>query len=35
MSLPPLARWEYDWQPIAGSPEANLYDNYLAPRDWI
>ncbi|MFQ3323205.1 MAG: coproporphyrinogen III oxidase [Pseudomonadales bacterium] len=35
MSLPPLARWEYNWQPIADSPEANLYDNYLAPRDWI
>lgn len=35
MSLPPLARWEYDWQPTAGSPEADLYDNYLSPRDWI
>jgi coproporphyrinogen III oxidase len=35
MSLPPLARWEYDWQPVAGSPEADLYDNYLSPRDWI
>jgi len=35
MSLPPLARWEYDWQPVTGSPEADLYDNYLSPRDWI
>ncbi len=22
MSLPPLARWDYDWQPEPGSPEA-------------
>ncbi|HEY8386558.1 MAG TPA: coproporphyrinogen III oxidase, partial [Porticoccaceae bacterium] len=35
MSLPPLARWEYDWQPEPGSAEANLYDNYLKPRDWL
>lgn len=35
MSLPPLARWEYDWQPEPGSAEANLYDNYLKPRDWV
>tara|TARA_B110000977_G_C11030007_1_gene474846 strand:+ start:471 stop:1376 length:906 start_codon:yes stop_codon:yes gene_type:complete len=35
MSLPPLARWEYDWQPEEGSPEADLYANYLSPRDWI
>src|SRR5262245_45305215 len=24
MSLPPLARWEYDWRPDPGSPEARL-----------
>lgn len=35
MSMPPLARWEYDWQPEAGSPEALLYSDYLAPRDWL
>jgi coproporphyrinogen III oxidase len=35
MSLPPLVRWEYDWQPEPGSPEADLYDNYLKPRDWL
>ena len=35
MSLPPRVRWEYDWQPEAGSPEADLYDNYLKPRDWL
>lgn len=35
MSLPPLVRWEYDWQPDAGSPEALLYSDYLRPRDWL
>lgn len=35
MSLPPLVRWEYDWQPPAGSPEALLYSDYLRPRDWL
>ena len=35
MSLPPLARWEYNWQPQAGSPEADLYEHYLKPRNWL
>ena len=35
MSLPPLVRWEYDWQPEPGSAEAELYDDYLAPREWL
>ncbi|MHA2759067.1 oxygen-dependent coproporphyrinogen oxidase [Aeromonas dhakensis] len=35
MSMPPLARWEYDWQPAAGSPEALLYTDYLKPREWL
>ncbi|QSR41654.1 oxygen-dependent coproporphyrinogen oxidase [Aeromonas dhakensis] len=35
MSMPPLARWEYDWQPEAGSPEAQLYTDYLKPREWL
>lgn len=35
MSLPPVVRWEYDWQPPAGSPEAELYEKYLRPRDWL
>ena len=35
MSLPPRVRWEYDWHPRAGSPEADLYDNYLHPREWL
>jgi len=34
MSLPPLVRWDYDWKPEAGSPEAELYEKYLIPQDW-
>jgi coproporphyrinogen III oxidase len=34
MSLPPMARWRYDYRPEPGSPEAELYDTYLKPRDW-
>lgn len=35
MSLPPLVRWRYGWQPEPGTPEADLYENYLRPRDWL
>lgn len=34
MSLPPVARWEYDFHPAPGSPEAQL-EEYLKPREWI
>lgn len=35
MSLPPRARWNYNHQPAEGSPEAELLDACLHPRDWI
>jgi len=35
MSLPPLARWDYDWRPEPGSPEARLYEEYLRPRSYL
>lgn len=35
MSLPPLVRWDYDWQPEAGSAEAVLYSDFLKTRDWV
>jgi coproporphyrinogen III oxidase len=35
MSLPPLVKWRYNWQPEPGSPEAQLYDDFLHPRDWL
>ena len=34
MSLPPLVRWDYDWHPEPGSPEAELYEVFLKPQDW-
>jgi coproporphyrinogen III oxidase len=34
MSLPAKARWWYDYQPPAGSREAELTDYWLKPRDW-
>jgi coproporphyrinogen III oxidase len=34
MSLPPLVQWRYDWKPVPGTPEAELYDVYLKPQDW-
>ena len=35
MSLPPLVRWEYDFHPEAGSPEAELYEKFLPHREWL
>jgi coproporphyrinogen III oxidase len=35
MSLPPRVRWQYDWKPAPGTPEAELYDVYLKPADWL
>ncbi|SFU68829.1 oxygen-dependent coproporphyrinogen oxidase [Halomonas korlensis] len=35
MSMPPLARWQYDWTPEPDSPEAVLTRDYLHPRDWL
>ncbi len=34
-SMPPLAKWRYDWQPEPGTPEARLYEDFLRPRDWL
>jgi len=35
MSLPPLVKWHYAWQPAAGTEEEKLYTDFLRPRDWI
>ena len=35
MSLPPIVKWRYSWQPEAGSAEASLYSDFLPPRDWL
>ena len=34
MSMPPLARWQYNYQPESESAEAKLQE-YLVPRDWL
>jgi coproporphyrinogen III oxidase len=34
MSMPPLARWEYNYQAEENSEEAKL-NHYLVPRDWL
>jgi len=35
MSMPPLARWEYDWHPDPDSAEEKLTSYYLKPRNWL
>ena len=35
MSLPPLVKWRYNWQPQPGSPEAQLLSDYLVAREWV
>ncbi len=35
MSLPPLVRWDYCYEPPPDSPEAALTRDFLQPRDWI
>ncbi|WP_299980217.1 oxygen-dependent coproporphyrinogen oxidase [uncultured Pseudoteredinibacter sp.] len=35
MSMPPLVRWEYDYQPEPGSAEAQLTEKFLPHRDWL
>jgi coproporphyrinogen III oxidase len=35
MSMPPLVRWQYGYQPEPGSAEALLYSRYLKPQDWL
>ena len=35
MSMPPLVKWKYNYQPEKGSEEAKLYDHFLKPQNWI
>jgi coproporphyrinogen III oxidase len=34
MSLPPIVKWRYGWEPAAGTPEARLAGVLMPPRDW-
>ncbi len=35
VSMPPLVTWKYDWKPEPHSAEAELYDVFLKPREWV
>lgn len=35
VSMPPLAAWEYCYTPATGTPEFELTDFYLKPKDWL
>jgi len=35
LSMPPLARWRYEWAPAPGTPEAQLYGDFLPVREWL
>lgn len=35
MSMPPLVKWRYNWQPEPGTPEALLYSDFLPCKDWL
>ncbi len=35
MSLPPLVRWQYSYQPEPNTWESKLYDVLHHPKDWI
>lgn len=35
MSMPPLARWRYNWHPEPGTQEARLYSDFLPRNDWL
>jgi|TARA_B100000795_G_scaffold194632_1_gene148884 coproporphyrinogen III oxidase len=35
MSLPPLVKWRYNWQPEPETDEAMLYNVFLKPQNWL
>jgi len=35
MSLPPQVSWRYNWSPEPNSPESELYEVFLKPKDWL
>ncbi|GAB2946326.1 oxygen-dependent coproporphyrinogen oxidase [Aquaspirillum soli] len=35
MSMPPVVKWRYDWQPEPNTPEADLLHAYLPERQWV
>jgi coproporphyrinogen III oxidase len=35
LSMPPMARWGYQWKPEDNSVESQLVETFLTPRDWV
>lgn len=35
VSMPPQVTWVYNWHPQEGTPERELMDYYLVPREWL
>ena len=35
ISLPPKVSWSYNFHPASGTEEARLYEEFLAPKDWL
>ena len=35
MSMPPVVKWRYDWQPEPNTPEADLLHAFLPERQWV
>jgi coproporphyrinogen III oxidase len=35
MSMPPMVSWAYKRRPKSGTPEHDLYKNFLVRRDWV
>lgn len=35
MSLPPLVRWGYNYHPPEDTPEHDLLNHYLIPKNWV
>ncbi|HUW29104.1 MAG TPA: oxygen-dependent coproporphyrinogen oxidase [Sulfuriferula sp.] len=35
VSMPPVVKWRYHWQPEAGTAEARLYSDFLSGKDWL
>jgi coproporphyrinogen III oxidase len=35
MSMPPMVSWAYKRKPRSGTPERDLYEKFLVPKDWV
>ena len=35
VSMPPVVKWRYHWQPEADTAEARLYSDFLTGKDWL